>query len=339
MRSVRRFCVLFVSLMCTVLLASCRTNSEPTVVTVVVTTAPTATLAPLITFTPQFTATLPPTQTPIPSQTPDSTETPTSEPPTDLPTLTPTASILGTVNFSTNAANLRAGPGLSYSVVAGIKAGTRLIVLGTNTDKDWYNVRLEDGSHEGWLSINLVTVSGTGVPILSTDDFIQRTQISNTQTALGSAGNSGGTDTSGTPVASRKPGVISKTDVLAYCDSKTHGEARKTLAAGTPVTVYWSWFAKTASELADQISYGNYEVNVDGQLLKDWRNYKTDVIRNSADGNYYVYWYVAIGTPLPGEHTIDFKLTWQQAISDGYKKYGPGTDEEQDIGSCVFTIK
>ena len=338
MRSVRRICSFLTCLMVGMLLAGC-TNNKPTVVTVVVTPIPTASLSPIWTFTPRYTATLPPTETSIPSQTPDFTDTPTSEPPTDLPTFTPTASILGAVNSASDAANLRAGPGLRFAVVTGIKPGTRLIVLGTNTDKDWYDVRVEDGSHEGWLSTNLVTVSSTSVPILSTDDFLQRTQISNTQVALGSSGNSGTTGTSGTPPPPHKPGLITKTDVLAYCDSKTKGEARKTLTAGTPVTVYWSWFAKTASQLADQISYGNYEVSIDGQLLKDWRNYKTDVIRNSTDGNYYVYWYVPIGTPLPGDHKIDFKLTWQQAISDGYKKYGPGTDEEQDIGSCVFTIK
>jgi hypothetical protein len=72
-------------------------------------------------------------------------------------------------------------------------------------------------------------------------------------------------------------------------------------------------------------------------LLKDWRNYKTEVIRLGSD--YYVYWYVPIGTPLPGEHKIEYKVMWQQKISDGYKTYGPGGDTVEDTNTCVFTVK
>jgi uncharacterized protein YraI len=300
----------------------------------VIVSVPTNTLAPIVSFTPKYTATLPPTETPIPSITPTASDTIPPEPPSDTPTLTPTASTIGTVNFTSPTANLRSGPGQQFGVIIGLKAGTRLIVLGTDTTKGWYNIRLEDGSREGWLASNLVTVSNAPtVPVLSTDDIIRRTQDAGAQTVVGTAGG-----TPGTPAAAHKPGVIGKNDVLAYCDSKTNGQPRKTLTAGSPVTIYWSWFAKTPEQLADHINYSNYEVLLDGQLLKDWRNYKTDVIKQQ-DGNYYVYWYLPVGIPLPGDHKVEYKLTWQQMISDGYKQYGPTSDEEVDTGGCVFTIK
>ncbi len=260
-----------------ILLTGCGFNRDQGVATVIV-SVPTNTLAPIVSFTPKYTATLPPTVTPIPSVTPTPLDTLPPAPASDTPTLTPTASTIGTVNFTSPTANLRSGPGQRFGVIIGLKAGTRLIVLGTNDSKDWYNVRLEDGSREGWLASNLVTVSNApAVPVLSTADILLRTQVAATQNSLGSS--TGG----GTPSAPRKPGVENKNDVLAYCDVK--GVAHKTLTAGTPVTIFLSWFAKTPEQLADHINYNNYEVLLDGQLLKDWRNFKTEVIKSAQDGN------------------------------------------------------
>jgi len=126
--------------------------------------------------------------------------------------------------------------------------------------------------------------------------------------------------------------------VLAYCDNPKNGEPRKTIPQGAPVTVYWSWFAKTPEQLADHVNYATYTVTVDDQQLTDWRNFKTDVIK-LADGNYYVFWYVPIGTLTPGEHKIAYNLQWSQQITDGFKTYGPGGAQAVDNGSCVFTVK
>jgi SH3-like domain-containing protein len=287
---------------------------------------PTNTLVPIWSMTPKYTATLVPTSTLIPSITPSPTNT---EPPATLtatPTLSPTPSVSGAVNQD---ANLRSGPGVGYKSIRGLTVGTVVTVLGANDDRDWYNVRLED-STEGWLLASLVTVQNpTLVAVLSTADLTKRAQDASAQPA-------------GTlPVVAatpRKPFSRGRGDVLAYCDNKTNGEPRRTFPAGTLVTIYWSWFAKTPEQLDDHVQQSEYEVRVDGQLLSDWRAQKTDV-QKWTDGNYYVFWYVPIGTPQPGEHKIDYKVTWKQQISDGFKTYGPGGDVETDTGSCVFTIK
>ncbi|MEP7284247.1 MAG: SH3 domain-containing protein [Chloroflexota bacterium] len=317
------------------LLAGCsfsRESGPPTVI-VTVPLAPTNTLAPIYTFTPKFTATQVPTSTPIPSITPTPSNTVPPLPATATATLSPTASIIASVNFTSPTANLRSGPGQAFPIIMGIKAGTRIIVLGLNSDKDWYNVRLEDGSKEGWLASTLVTVPNPeAVAILSTLELTRRAEVTVAPTAAPA-----GTGEA-TLSAPRKPGSRLKGDVLAYCDNKTNGEPRKTLTSGTPVTIYWSWFAKTPEQLADHINSGEYTVQVDGQTLKDWRSFKTDVAV-LANGDYFVYWYVPIGSPQPGDHTVDFKLTWKQQITDGYKKFGPGGDEESESGTCAFTIK
>jgi hypothetical protein len=82
-----------------------------------------------------------------------------------------------------------------------------------------------------------------------------------------------------------------------------------------------------------------YEVSLDGRpLAADYTSYKTGVIQRR-DGNYYQYWFVPIGAPDVGEHRIDYKVTWRQQVSDGFKTFGPDGEVESETGSCVFTVR
>ncbi|MBK8031382.1 MAG: SH3 domain-containing protein [Chloroflexi bacterium] len=123
---------------------------------------PTATLAPIVSMTPRFTATPMPSRTPLPSAT--FTESPTTIPPTPSETFTPSATppIMGSVQ-SVNSINLRTGPDVTFSAITALRPGTRLEVLGTNLEGDWFNVRLEDGT-EGWVSAVLVRIQETPTP-------------------------------------------------------------------------------------------------------------------------------------------------------------------------------
>jgi hypothetical protein len=57
------------------------------------------------------------------------------------------------------AANVRLGPGLSYGIVAGgAAAGTRVSLIGRNSDSSWLNVVLPD-DREGWILASLLTVN------------------------------------------------------------------------------------------------------------------------------------------------------------------------------------
>ncbi|RMG96255.1 MAG: hypothetical protein D6706_10555 [Chloroflexi bacterium] len=56
-------------------------------------------------------------------------------------------------------ANVRTGPGLGYGLIAGgASAGTKVSLLGRNSDASWFNIRLPDGQ-EGWIFASLVTVN------------------------------------------------------------------------------------------------------------------------------------------------------------------------------------
>lgn len=144
------------------------------------------------------------------------------------------------------------------------------------------------------------------------------------QSGVGSAGNT-----------SAQQGV----DVLAYCNDTTFGRPAPTnLAPGSTIDVWWSWFASTRAEIQDHLDNVNYEVAVDGVALRDWRNFRSS-IRQESDGNYYVYWYVPVGPLTAGQHEITYRVTWSEAISDGYETFGPGTANPVQTGNCTFTVR
>src|SRR5256885_7467154 len=55
--------------------------------------------------------------------------------------------------------NLRAGPGTNYRVLATLKAGEDLSVIGRNADSTWYLVKRSDAT-SGWVSVANTTVDG-----------------------------------------------------------------------------------------------------------------------------------------------------------------------------------
>ena len=128
-------------------------------------------------------------------------------------------------------------------------------------------------------------------------------------------------------------------DVLAYCNDTSYGRPAPTnLAAGSTIDVWWSWFAKTEAQIQDHLDRVIYEVTVDGVPLRDWGNFRTTV-RQQDDGNYYVYWYVPVGPLNSGPHEINYRVTWREAITDGYNAFGPGTANPVQTGNCTFTVR
>jgi hypothetical protein len=112
--------------------------------------APTATPMPTPTDTP-----VPPTETPTPE--PTATPTSTSAP---EPTATATATPVAQPQVSSaSAINVRGGPGTVYPVVGQLQPGRPVDVLGRNSDRTWWQVRLGNGS-EGWVAASVVDVTG-----------------------------------------------------------------------------------------------------------------------------------------------------------------------------------
>jgi uncharacterized protein YgiM (DUF1202 family) len=113
-----------------------------TVVVIIVTATP----SPLPTETP-----LPPTPTPGPTFTPG--------PPTSTPTPSQTPLPPVVVTVQTDKANVRAGPGQTYPLVAQLPAGTQITVVGRNHAGTWWKVCCVNGS-DAWIADSLVTVGG-----------------------------------------------------------------------------------------------------------------------------------------------------------------------------------
>lgn len=161
----------------------------------------------------------------------------------------------------------------------------------------------------------------------------------------GNAGNSTPTFTP-LPLASDTPGGSTGSggsqegvDVLAYCDNPVFGNpAPTTLQSGATIDIFWSWFASEREYIQQHVDNAIYDVRINGTPLQNWRSYSTRV-RQQADGNYWIYWFVPHG-PLPaGQYTITYNLTWRNQITDGYDFFGPGAHTPSESGTCTFTVR
>lgn len=278
---------------------------------------PTRTLAPIVSLTPRFTATPIPSITYTPSNT--SVPTATTVPPTRTPTPTPSATptVEGRIR-STENVNLREGPGTNYEIVLSVPPGTTLGVLGRQTDArghDWYKVAYidDDGELQNlWVFATLVDT-----------DFIE---VVGQGAATLPAPDSGAALTP-TPRSEH-------VDILAYCRQKGVRPPRPT--TNDNVYVEWSWYVARPEYMDEHLANATYDVALDGERLDDWSQYATEI--KLEEGVWIIYWYYPVGKLSTGEHTIDFELTWDQTITDGYKDFGPGTANVTDTGDCTFTV-
>lgn len=103
---------------------------------------------------------------PTPSLAPPATTAPTAEPTASpSPTAPPTAEVSRTAVITVNMANLRAGPGTEFEVVALAQKDQALPVLESDEHGNWFRVQLDDGS-SAWVGSTVVvvnTVAGSGV--------------------------------------------------------------------------------------------------------------------------------------------------------------------------------
>ena len=100
------------------------------------------------------------------------------------------------------------------------------------------------------------------------------------------------------------------------------------------IIIFWSWYAATEELMLDHINNAQYAVAA-------WGKPFSGVIRTPIElinGDYWVFYYVVAGNLQPGQYQIDYKVYWNQTISDGYDDFGPGTDNTQLTGNCSFTI-
>ena len=131
------------------------------------------------------------------------------------------------------------------------------------------------------------------------------------------------------PERSSTPGVI-----FAECNNFLPAAAPGIVYDNDNITIFWSWYAKTAAEVQDHISKAQYDVKLNRAPLI---NVATSDIQVRG-GNHWVFYTANIGNLKPGQYGVEYKLTWSDQTFDGYKKFGPGTATlEQDAG-CLFTV-
>ncbi|MBX3000047.1 MAG: fasciclin domain-containing protein [Caldilineaceae bacterium] len=102
--------------------------------------------------------------------TPDATET--AEPSQE--SLEP-AILEATVN--TRSLRVRQGPSVETAIVAGLREGTVITVLGRSADGIWLQIQVPDVETTGWVSAEFVTVSGQIASLAITDGSTEDTMV------------------------------------------------------------------------------------------------------------------------------------------------------------------
>jgi len=108
------------------------------------------------------------------------------------------------------------------------------------------------------------------------------------------------------------------------------------------LTVFWSWFAKTAAQVRDHQAQVQYVVQIEmlGAPGQFFQSVQVSPIARLEDGNYWTFYTVNMGSGWkPGLYRINYRATWLQAITDGYDDFGPATENEVVTGFCVFNIE
>jgi phosphatidylethanolamine-binding protein (PEBP) family uncharacterized protein len=306
-----------VCVFCALILAGCD-DAQPTQVLQM----PTATFAPIVTATDFITATLPPSETPKPIPTLNVSASPSATN-TIPPTITPTPATIAVVKPVGEAVNMREGPGTSFEIIEALPAGTRLTVLPEDQEasSNWIFVMIDDG-REGWIHRTLLDIE-TPEAVAAVENTSTVPDVPPTEDAQ---------------PAPTEPPNSGRVDVLAYCDLFP-GSGPGTVAPGASVYIWWSWWATTEEYLQQHVENANYEVRIDGTLLNDWRTYASDIVPDRENPNRpAIEWHVPIGQLPPGQHKVEYRLTWDQAITDGVDDYGPGTDYPDNTGTCTFTV-
>lgn len=143
----------------------------------------------------------------------------------------------------------------------------------------------------------------------------------------------GGDDDDGDEGASPAP-EAARVEVLAYC-AEANGQL-PTITTADEVFITWEWLAASADFVNNHIAHAVYTVRLDGNALEGWEQYATDVAQR---GQYWaVSWLYPAGRLAAGEHRVEYQLTWDDVVTDGYELFGPDTATPQMTGSCTFTV-
>lgn len=127
-------------------------------------------------------------------------------------------------------------------------------------------------------------------------------------------------------------------DVFAFCNNPVYGiGAPSNLTDGSTIEIFWAWFASTDAYLRQHIANATHELRINGTQIANVDQFRSAPRQRGRDQ--VVYWYVPYGPLEAGNYRITYRVTWRNAINDGYKSYGPGTGTEFEEESCNFVVR
>lgn len=101
-----------------------------------------------------------------------------------------------------------------------------------------------------------------------------------------------------------------------------------------PITIYWSWFTRTDAQMEDHLAHSSYSVKLNQAPFPN-------VVRSEIerrDGNSWVFYSASVGNLAPGHYEVEYRLTWDQPVNDGYDDFGPGTENPIQANNCKFEV-
>ena len=145
------------------------------------------------------------------------------------------------------------------------------------------------------------------------------------------------TATQATPASATPSGRTIR--VFAFCDSPQYGAVTNlpVIRAGDTVLIWWGWFAGTEDQVLDHIEASTLELAVNGEAIPNANSYvgEVEVVGGSS---YVAYWEIPFGPIESGEYLITYQVTWDSAIYDGTRFYGPETAHPFEQETCTFTV-
>jgi hypothetical protein len=225
------------------------------------------------------------------------------------------------------------------TIAAGTTGSVRVLIAAegnsANSSVDTIVNDVQDGCAEPQFATGTSTSAGSGTTSSTTSNGPQ------IRSPFGGFVNPNYTPTENAPVVIGARNILpprQETPGLLFAECDDYPLANPGLIYDTDtVTVFWSWFARTAEQVQNHIDNANYEVGV-----FDSEPFVQPVVRSDIQqigSNYWVFWTITLGRVQPGNYPIEFKLSWDNPISDGYDDFGPGTANERFNSTCTFSVR
>jgi hypothetical protein len=146
-----------------------------------------------------------------------------------------------------------------------------------------------------------------------------------------------GVSCSGTWISTEgKPPPVSTTSpaepyyVYPFCN------CQEDVPASLAPTLRWGWITTTETYCHDFIRASKSTVTIDGTTYTDLEGYWGDVAYSADDGGYKSLWIWELPPLTAGLHLVEFSVSLDRAVTDGYDGNGDGKEDQYGPGEVFF---